>query len=50
MDYDPTRECQLKKEELSARIIFLMMHADESLVTEAFRCGFAQQIGRANKI
>jgi DNA-binding NarL/FixJ family response regulator len=30
---------QLKKEELPARIIFLTMHADDSLVAEAFRCG-----------
>lgn len=30
---------QLKKEELPARIIFLTMHADDSFVAEAFRCG-----------
>lgn len=30
---------QLKKEGLTARIIFLTMHADESLVAEAFRSG-----------
>jgi len=30
---------QLKKEDVSARIIFLTMHADQSLVAEAFRCG-----------
>ena len=30
---------QLKKEGISARIIFLTMHIDESLVAEAFRCG-----------
>lgn len=30
---------QLKKEGISARIIFLTMHMDDSLVAEAFRCG-----------
>ena len=30
---------QLKKENMPARIIFLTMHADASLVAEAFRCG-----------
>ena len=30
---------QLKKLESKARIIFLTMHADDSLVSEAFRCG-----------
>ena len=30
---------QLKKEGTQARIIFLTMHADASLVAEAFRCG-----------
>jgi DNA-binding NarL/FixJ family response regulator len=30
---------QLKKEGTPARIIFLTMHADDSLVAEAFRCG-----------
>jgi DNA-binding NarL/FixJ family response regulator len=30
---------QLKKEGAPARIIFLTMHADQSLVAEAFRCG-----------
>ena len=30
---------QLKKEGATARIIFLTMHADASLVAEAFRCG-----------
>jgi DNA-binding NarL/FixJ family response regulator len=30
---------QLKKEDVRARVIFLTMHADDSLVAEAFRCG-----------
>jgi len=30
---------QLKKEDMTAKIIFLTMHADDSLVAEAFRCG-----------
>lgn len=30
---------QLKKEGISARVIFLTMHMDDSLVAEAFRCG-----------
>jgi DNA-binding NarL/FixJ family response regulator len=30
---------QLKKEGMPVKIIFLTMHADESLVAEAFRCG-----------
>jgi DNA-binding NarL/FixJ family response regulator len=30
---------QLKKDELPARIIFLTMHADDTFVAEAFRCG-----------
>jgi DNA-binding NarL/FixJ family response regulator len=30
---------QLKKEDMPAKIIFLTMHADDSLVAEAFRCG-----------
>lgn len=30
---------QLKKEGMAARIIFLTMHPDESLIAEAFRCG-----------
>jgi DNA-binding NarL/FixJ family response regulator len=30
---------QLKKEDMTAKIIFLTMHSDESLVAEAFRCG-----------
>jgi DNA-binding NarL/FixJ family response regulator len=30
---------QLKKEGISARIIFLTMHMDDSLIAEAFRCG-----------
>ena len=30
---------QLKKEGISAKVIFLTMHMDDSLVTEAFRCG-----------
>jgi len=30
---------QLKKEGMPAKIIFLTMHADDSLVVEAFRCG-----------
>ena len=30
---------QLKKEGIAAKIIFLTMHIDDSLVAEAFRCG-----------